>query len=198
VGEPLKENRAMSYFRDAGARHIIREAYTHVQSGVAAVAESFYAPDELARLPRGAVTLALGVGHPVRHAALQRGEVVLDLGCGAGIDTLLAALAVGPQGRAIGLDMTPEMAARSRRHAAEAGLVNVEIHDGVMEAIPLPDGSVDVVLSNGVLNLSTRKSRALAETMRVLRPGGRVSLSDLVLTEALPEEVLKSPAALAG
>lgn len=188
----------MPYFHEEDARSIIREAYARVRSDGAAVAEAFYAPKELARLPRGAAELALGVGHPVRHAGLRSGEVVLDLGCGAGIDTLLAALAVGPQGRAIGLDMTPEMATRSRRHAAEAGLVNVEIHDGVMEAIPLPDGSVDVVISNGVLNLSRRKSRALAEMMRVLRPGGRVSLSDLVLSEALPEEVLKSPAALAG
>lgn len=188
----------MSYFREADARSIIREAYAQVRSDGVAVAESFYGPQELAWLPRGAVELALGVGHPVRHAALQPGEVVLDLGCGAGIDTLLAARAVGPQGRAIGLDMTPEMADRAGRHAAEAELANVEIREGLMEEIPLPDASVDVVISNGVLNLSTRKSRVLAETIRVLRPGGRVSLSDLVLAEALPEEVLKSPAALAG
>jgi SAM-dependent methyltransferase len=188
----------MPYFREEEARSIIQDAYGRVRSDGAAVAEAFYAPEELTRLPRGAVELALGVGHPVRHAGLRPGEVVLDLGCGAGIDTLLAALAVGPQGRAIGLDMTPEMAERTRQHASLAGLVNVEVREGLIEEIPLPDATVDVVISNGVLNLSTRKSRALAETMRVLRPGGRVSLSDLVLTEALPEEVLKSPAALAG
>ena len=94
--------------------------------------------------------------------------------------------------------MTPEMADRARRNAAFAGLGNVEVREGLIEEIPLPDASVDVVISNGVLNLSTRKSRVLAETIRVLRPGGRVSLADLVVDEALPEEVLKSPAALAG
>jgi ubiquinone/menaquinone biosynthesis C-methylase UbiE len=144
------------------------------------------------------VELALGVGHPVSHARLAPGETVLDLGCGAGIDMLLAAIAVGPEGRAIGLDMTPAMTERARRHAAELGLRNVEVLEGLQERIPLPDSSVDVVVSNGVLNLSLRKSRVLAETMRVLRPGGRVSIVDLVLDKALPEDVLKSPAALAG
>lgn len=188
----------MPYFRDDEARTIIRETYGQVRSESGAVAEAFYAPQDLERLPRAVVDLALGVAHPVRHAALRTGETVLDLGCGAGIDTLLAARAVGASGRAIGLDMTPEMAARARRNAASAGLVNVEIREGLIEEVPLPDASVDVVVSNGVLNLSTRKSRVLAETMRVLRPGGRVSIADLVVDEALPEEVLKSPAALAG
>ena len=188
----------MPYFRDDEARSIIRETYGGVQSQARAVAEAFYSADELSGLPDGAVTLALGVGQPVRHARLRAGEVVLDLGCGAGIDTLLAAAAVGPSGRAIGLDMTPEMLDRTRRHAAAAGLPNVEAKEGLIEDIPLPDESVDVIISNGVLNLSTRKSRVLAEALRVLRPGGRLAISDLVLTEALPEEVLKSPAALAG
>lgn len=188
----------MSYFRDDEARAIIRDAYGQVRSASTAVAEAFYASDELPVLPREAVELALGVGHPLRHASLQTGETVLDLGCGAGIDTLLAARAVGPAGKAIGLDMTPEMCERTRRNALSSGLANVEVREGLMEAIPLPDGSVDAVVSNGVLNLSTRKSRVLAEVMRVLRPRGRVAFADLVLDEALPEEVLKSPAALAG
>jgi arsenite methyltransferase len=188
----------MRYFTDADARRIIREAYATVHCDVADVASSLYSSEELGRLPQNAVQLALGVGHPVRHAGPQPGERVLDLGCGAGIDTLLAALAVGPTGHVIGLDMTPEMLERARSNADAMGLRNVELRDGVMEAIPLEDDSVDVAISNGVLNLSPRHSRALAEIMRVLRPGGRLAIADLVISEGLPEEVLKSPAALAG
>ncbi len=188
----------MSYFTEQDARSIIRNAYEEVQSGDTKVAASIYGAEEIAGLPRSAVTLSLGVGHPVRHAGLKLGEMVLDLGCGAGIDTLLAALAVGPKGRAVGLDMTPEMVKRARENAVLMGLENAQIQQGLMEENPLPDASVDVVISNGVLNLSTRQSRVLAEAFRVVRPGGRVSITDLVLAEALPEAVLKSAAALAG
>ena len=188
----------MAHFRDDEARSIIRDTYGRVISDGAAVASAFYQPEELAALPQDAVEMALGVGHPVRHAGLRAGDTVLDLGCGAGIDTLLAARAVGPAGRVIGLDMTPEMVERARRNAVGAAPDNVEILHGLIEELPLPNVSVDVVVSNGVLNLSTRKSRVLAEAFRVLRPGGRISIADLVLEEALPEDVLKSPAALAG
>ena len=188
----------MAYFRDDEARTIIREAYGQVRSSDTAVAHAFYSPDALAQLPAAAVELALGVGNPVRHAALGEGDVVLDLGCGAGIDTLLAALAIRPGGRVIGLDMTPEMVERARLNARDGGFDNVEIQQAAIEDIPLPDASVDIIISNGVLNLSTRKSRVLAEGFRVLRPGGRIAITDLVLSEALPEDVLKSPAALAG
>lgn len=188
----------MPHFRDDDARTLIRETYAAVRSEGTAVAAAVYGPDELVHLPRPAVELSLGVGHPVRHAALAPGDVVLDLGCGAGIDTLLAARAVRPGGRAIGIDMTPSMVERARANAAEAGLDQVEVHEGLIESLPLPDSSVDVVVSNGVLNLSVRKSRVLAEAFRVLRPGGRLAIADLVLDDALPEDVLKSPAALAG
>jgi SAM-dependent methyltransferase len=186
------------YFTDEQTRAIVQDTYARARSESVAVAESLYGAEELAALPRGAVELALGVGHPVRFARLAASETVLDLGCGAGIDTLLAALAVGPRGKAVGLDMTPEMIDRARTHASLAGVTQVEILHGFMEEIPLPDASVDVIVSNGVLNLSARKSRAIAEMTRVLRPGGRLAIADLVLTERLPEEVLKSPAALAG
>ena len=125
----------MAHFGDDQAREIVRETYGHLTSHGPAVAEAFYAPDELAELPRGAVEFALGVANPVRHANLRAGENVLDLGCGAGIDTLLAARAVGSTGTAIGVDMTPEMVARARENAASAGLSNVEIRQGLIEEL---------------------------------------------------------------
>lgn len=189
----------MPHFTDDQIRTIVRDAYGHVKSSGTDVAETFYDPAELARLPRAVAELALGVGHPLRRADLSPGEVVLDIGCGAGIDTLLAAIAVGRTGKVVGLDMTPEMIERAREHAVLAGLEeHVEIVHGLAESIPLEDESVDVVISNGVLNLCNRKSRVIAEIARVLRPGGRVSIADLVVTDRLPDEILKHPAAVAG
>jgi SAM-dependent methyltransferase len=176
----------------------VRERYRDVIGTSTLVADELYAPDELAGLPRAAVEGALGVGHPIRWASLSPGETVIDLGCGAGIDTLLAARAVTPQGDAIGLDTLPEMLERAAANALEAGIANVSWVRGELEQIPLPDGSVDVAISNGVVNLTARKGRALAEIFRVVRTGGRISLADVVLDEDLPPEIMVDPDAWAG
>jgi arsenite methyltransferase len=179
-------------------RESVRERYRGVVGRATQVAAELYSSEELALVPEPAVAAALGVGNPVRHAALARGEKVVDLGCGAGIDTLLAARLLGPGGRAIGLDTLPEMLAQAEANARAGGIANVEWMRGELEAIPLPDGSVDVAISNGVLNLSPRKGRALSEIFRILRPGGRISLADIVLDEELPAEVMTDPDAWAG
>jgi arsenite methyltransferase len=178
----------------------VATAYRAIDAGGGrAVAERLYRRVDLAAVPDEAVSWALGVGDPVRHARLSPGEVVLDVGCGGGIDTLLAARRVGTTGRVTGLDLLPEMCARTRA-AAEAARVSAwcDVLPGAMEAIPLPDASVDVVISNGVLNLSPRKSRALAEIARVLRSGGRLCVADLVVDEDLPPDALAIDAAWAG
>jgi SAM-dependent methyltransferase len=181
-------------------RDLVRSAYRAITTGAGrAMAERFYSGEELASVPGGAVDWALGVGNPVRHAGLSAGEVVLDIGSGGGIDTVLAAQRVGPAGRVIGLDMLTEMTDRARAAVDGAGMAGrCEFREGEMEAIPLPDESIDVVVSNGVINLSPRKSRAFAEIARVLRPGGRFCVSDLVVNDDLPPEVLSSGAAWAG
>lgn len=176
----------------------VRQAYRAVIGTKSAVAARLYDSGQLALLPRRTVEQALGVGNPVRAAGLRPGEVVVDLGCGGGIDTILAAHAVAPSGRAIGLDMLPEMLEAAARSAAEAGVRNVEWVRGEIEAIPLPESSVDVVISNGVVNLVPRKSRAFAEIFRILRSGGRMVVADIVVDEDLPPEILTSAAAWAG
>jgi arsenite methyltransferase len=181
-------------------KQAVRQAYAAITSGGGElVARRVYTDDELATLPSGAVDWALGVGDPVRYAMLRAGETALDVGSGGGIDTILAARRVGPGGKAVGLDTLEEMCERGRRHAAAAGVAGwTEFVRGEMEEIPLPDGSVDVVLSNGVLNLSARKSRALAEIFRVLRPGGRICMADLTVEGDLPPEVANDQSAWAG
>jgi SAM-dependent methyltransferase len=179
-------------------RDSVRERYRAVIGTPTEVAAQLYSDDEVRGLPEALVASSLGVGNPVRRAALRAGETVLDLGSGGGIDTLIAARLVAPGGSAIGLDTLPEMLALAARNAAEAGIANVRWVRGELETIPLPDASVDVAISNGVVNLSPRKGRALAEAFRVLRPGGRVSLADIVVDEDLPPEVLVDPDAYAG
>jgi arsenite methyltransferase len=181
-------------------REVVRRAYSEIPAGGGEpVVRKLYSEEELEGLPAGAITWALGVGNPVRYAGLRSGETVLDVGSGGGVDTILAAKRVGPSGRAIGLDLLEEMGERARRHAAQAGVDGwTRFLQGEMEAIPLPDQSVDVAISNGVINLSARKSRALAEIFRVLRPGGRICVADLVVDDDLPPEVLTSDSAWAG
>jgi SAM-dependent methyltransferase len=156
-----------------------------------------YGAQELAELPEGA-DLGLGCGAPLNHLRLQPGETVVDLGSGGGIDVLLAARAVGPEGRAIGVDMTPEMLARARANAHAAGLAQVEFREGRLEALPVASGSVDAVTSNCVINLVPDKAQVFREIARVLKPGGRLVISDIVLDGRLPAQVEQDVYAYVG
>ena len=179
-------------------QQLVADAYRALDSP-GGPATRFYTDVQLAALPDGTRQWALGVGNPVAWAGLSDGEVVADLGSGAGIDTLLAARAVAPTGRVVGVELLGEMIERAETFAAEAALDNVEFRQAEMESLPLPDASMDVVISNGAINLSARKSRVLAEAHRVLRPGGRLCVADLTIREEeLPSEVLTHPSAWAG
>jgi arsenite methyltransferase len=180
-------------------RALVRQAYSSLDGESRSVAEKLYSPGELERVPASAADHALGVANHLRRARIEPGATVLDLGCGFGIDTILAARRTGPSGRVIALDFLPEMLEQTAAAARQAGLDNVQALEGEMEAIPLADASVDCVISNGVINLSPRKARVLAECARVLRPGGELCVSDLMVEEQeLPPEVLTHPAAWAG
>jgi len=171
-------------------------------AGVRAVAEAFgYSAEELAAIPADA-NMGLSCGNPTAFASLRPGEVVVDLGCGGGLDIFLAARKVGPTGRAIGIDMTPAMIDRARANAAKDSYVrehgNAEFHLATIDHLPLPDASVDCVISNCVINLASDKNAVFREIARVLKPGGRVAVSDIALKKSLPERVRDNVMAYVG
>jgi arsenite methyltransferase len=177
---------------------VARSTLSNESKAVRSVAQAFgYSEEELASLPPQA-NMGLSCGNPVALAGLREGEVVVDLGCGGGLDVLLAAKRVGPTGKAIGIDMTPDMIERAKAGAAQTGATNVEFHMAQIDQLPLPDASLDCIISNCVINLVPDKSQAFREILRVLKPGGRMVVSDIALKQPLPAEVLQDVQAYVG
>jgi SAM-dependent methyltransferase len=186
--------------------NIVREKYGSTataglssdNAGVRAVAEAFgYSADELSSIPAEA-NMGLSCGNPTATANLREGEVVVDLGSGGGLDVFVAAKKVGPRGRAIGIDMTPQMIDLARRNAAKAGVTNVEFHLASIDNLPLPDASADIVISNCVINLASDKQKVFREIARILKPGGRVAVSDIALKKPLPRELAEDVMSYVG
>lgn len=170
-----------------GQEDLVRE----ISSGIG------YTRDDMDKVPEGS-NLGLGCGNPIALASLKKGEIVLDLGSGAGFDCFLAADRVGPEGKVIGVDMTPEMLEKARENAEKDNVNNIEFRLGEIENLPLADGVVDIIISNCVINLSTDKGRVFSEAFRVLKPGGRIMVSDIVLTRELPDIIRKNVSAYVG
>jgi len=168
------------------------QAEFHFYHGREAAEMFGYDPEWLDRAPEVAVASFAGVGNPHARSALRPGETVLDLGSGAGLDSIIASWQVGPTGKVIGVDLNPSMCAKAKAHAEATG-TTLECHEGVMEKIPLPDASVDVITSNGVINLSFQKRRVIQEMFRVLRPGGRISITDIVSAKQLSQSIVNDP-----
>ena len=198
MSEDLRERQELEQELDVGTlREAIREEYAevaasphkgfHFHTGRPLARMLEYADEWLIGIPESSIESFAGTGNPFSLGEIQRGERAVDVGCGAGIDSLIAAKKVGPEGGVIGVDMTPSMLEKARRAANELGLTNVEFREGYAEALPVEDGWADVVISNGVLNLMPDKAAALEEMSRVLKPNGRLQIGDILVQKAVPE-----------